>query len=285
MPPTHPWIWKHRRGEFDLSRHGLIMGILNVTPDSFSDGGAFPSTEAAVRHALSLLEGGASIIDIGGESTRPGSLPVGAAEEIGRVIPTILALRQISDAVISVDTMKATVAEAALEAGADIINDVSGLLHDPAMAGVAAGFSAGVVLMHMQGMPPDMQDNPLYGDVVAEVHEFLLSRLEAATHAGIPADRTVWDPGIGFGKTLTHNCRLLSALEVFSERPVLLGISRKSLLRHLGGGGSFDGRFWPGVALTSLCREMGARIFRVHDPAPHAQALAMTEAILYADTN
>lgn len=257
------------------------MGVLNVTPDSFSDGGSFLDRDAAVAHALELAALGADIIDVGGESTRPGAESVGIDEEMRRVLPVIRGLRARSDVLISIDTSKAAVAEAAMEAGADIINDVTALLGDPAMPGVAARTGAGVVLMHMQGEPRTMQQSPHYDDVVAEVAEFLRQRIDAAVGCGIAVENLAIDPGIGFGKKPEHNRALLQNLPVLVDldRPVLVGVSRKSFLAWLGDAPAIEDRFWPGVALTSYCRELGARIFRVHDPKPHREALRMTEAI------
>ena len=258
------------------------MGIVNVTPDSFSDGGEFLNPEAACAHGLALVEGGAEILDIGGESTRPGSEGVSTEEEIRRVLPVIQALRRATDVVISIDTSKASVARAALEAGADIINDVTGLRGDPQMPALAAEFRAGVVIMHMQGTPRSMQSAPTYDDVVAEVGEFFRQSLERAVACGLDPMSIALDPGIGFGKTPEHNRALLAGLPSFAPlgRPLLVGVSRKSFLGHLAGSAKMEDRHWPGVALTSLCRELGARIFRVHDPKPHNEALRMTEAIL-----
>ena len=277
-------IWKLPRNSLDLSHRGLLMGVLNVTPDSFSDGGRYLAPEAAVAHALRMESEGAEIIDIGGESTRPGAEPVDAGEELRRVLPAVCALRKASGVLISIDTSKAIVAEAAVKAGADIINDVTALAGDPAMPEVAARSGAGVVLMHMQGRPQTMQEAPHYEDVVREVGDFLRQRLAAAIGYGMAAEHLAIDPGIGFGKTLEHNIALLRALGEFVAlgRPVLVGVSRKSFLAQLGGSGRVEDRFWPGVALTAFCREMGARIFRVHEPKPHREALRMTEAICEA---
>lgn len=274
-------IWKLPRGSFDLSRRGLIMGVLNVTPDSFSDGGSFLDRDAAVAHALELARDGADIIDVGGESTRPGAEAVGEEEELRRVVPVIRALRAQSGVLISIDTSKAAVAREAVAAGADIINDVSALTGDPAMAETAARSGAGVVLMHMQGEPRTMQRSPHYDDVVGEVAEFLRQRLAAVLGCGMAEERIAIDPGIGFGKTPAHNLALLQATGVFASlgRPVLIGVSRKSFLSWLGDAPAMDDRFWPGVAVTSFCCELGARIFRVHEPRPHREALRMTEAI------
>ncbi|MDD5199197.1 MAG: dihydropteroate synthase [Terrimicrobiaceae bacterium] len=275
--------WQTRRRALDLSWHGAIMGILNVTPDSFSDGGSFIDPDRACMHALAMADEGADIIDVGGESTRPGAEPVPEAYELARVLPVIERIRGASDVLISIDTCKARVAEAALAAGADIINDVTALTGDPAMPRVARDSGAGVVLMHMRGTPRTMQIDPRYGDVVAEVRIFLRQQFDAAVASGIDPARMAMDPGIGFGKMPEHNHLLLGHCDAFSidGRPVLIGASRKSFLAGPAGSENPADRFWPGVALTSLCRERGARIFRVHEPRPHREALRMTEAILY----
>jgi len=279
-----PILWQTRRQTLDLSLHGAIMGVLNVTPDSFSDGGLFADPSQACAQALKMISEGADIIDVGGESTRPGAPAVPEDEELARVIPVIQEIRRHSDALISIDTSKARVAEAAVAAGADIINDITALTGDPAMPEVARETGAGIVLMHMQGSPQTMQISPHYGDVVTEVRDFLRQRFEAAVACGIDPMRMALDPGIGFGKTPAHNRQLLRDCASFAiaDRPVLIGVSRKSFLGRIVKSENPADRFWPGVALTSLCREMGARIFRVHDPRPHHQALQMTEAILHA---
>jgi dihydropteroate synthase len=273
--------WKFKRRSFDLTHRGIIMGILNVTPDSFSDGGSFLDPEEAVAQALRMEREGAEIIDVGGESTRPGAEAVDADQELMRVIPVIRALRTRSEVVLSIDTSKAVVAEEAVRAGADIINDVTALLGDSRMAEVVARSEAGVVLMHMQGEPRTMQQNPRYEDVTAEVTEFLRQRVSAAIGYGMAVERIAIDPGIGFGKRPEHNRTLLRSLGTLAElgRPILVGVSRKSFLRWLADASTTSDRFWPGVALTSFCREKGARIFRVHEPKPHCDALRMTEAI------
>jgi dihydropteroate synthase len=275
-------IWKIRDREIDLSRRALVMGIINATPDSFSDGGSFLDPQAALAHGLQMVAEGAEILDIGGESTRPGAQSVIADEEIRRVLPIIQALRRESQVLLSIDTSKAAVARAALDAGADIINDVTGLRGDPDMAALAASSKAGIVIMHMQGEPRTMQVAPTYGDVIHEVGEFFRQALARSVACGIDPMRIALDPGIGFGKTPEHNRRLLAELSTFLEfgHPLLVGVSRKSFLGWLAGSSAMDDRFWPGVALTSLCRERGARILRVHDVKPHTEALRMTEAIL-----
>lgn len=277
---------QHRRGSLDLTSEAAIMGILNVTPDSFSDGGCHDDPDSAVAHALAMECDGASIIDVGGESTRPGAEPVPAEEEIRRTSPVIRRLRAASDVVISIDTSKAEVARAAIEAGADIINDVTGLTGDSGMMCLAAETEVGVVIMHMRGTPRTMQLDPEYGDVVSEIREFLRQQMDRAIASGIAPMAIALDPGIGFGKQPDHNRQLLANCDRFasidSERPLLIGVSRKSYLSRLVGSTDAADRYWPGVALTSLCRELGARIFRVHDVRPHRDALRMTEAILNA---
>jgi dihydropteroate synthase len=275
-------IWKIRDREIDLSRRAMVMGIINATPDSFSDGGSFLDPQAALAHGLRMVAEGAEILDIGGESTRPGAQSVEADEEIRRVLPIIQALRRESQVLLSIDTSKAAVARAALDTGADIINDVTGLRADPDMTSLAASSKAGIVIMHMQGEPRTMQVAPTYGDVVEEVGNFFRQALARSLACSIDPMRIALDPGIGFGKTPEHNRRLLAELSAFLEfgRPLLVGASRKSFLGWLAGSSAMDDRFWPGVALTSLCRERGARILRVHDVKPHTEALRMTEAIL-----
>lgn len=275
--------WKHRRGRLDLESAGAIMGVLNITPDSFSDGGRFLDPKTAVIHALAMVDAGAVILDLGGESTRPGAEPVDADEQIRRTRPVIESIRQRTDTLISIDTTLAAVAEAALEAGADIVNDVSGLRGDTGMLEVVSRFGAGAVIMHMQGEPRTMQVDPRYTDVVAEVRDFFAERAATAVAAGLDPESIVFDPGIGFGKSLEHNLTLIRALGHLSPepiRPILLGVSRKSFIGKLLHSNSMDDRAWPTVALTSLGREKGARIFRVHDVAPNAQALRLTEAVL-----
>ena len=272
-------IWKTPRRTLDLTQRGLIMGVLNVTPDSFSDGGCFFDPDKAVARALDMEGEGADILDIGGESSRPGAEAVSEAEELRRVIPVVRAVREQTQGLISIDTTKAAVAAAAIEAGVDIINDISGLRGDPDMAAVAARTGAGLVLMHMRGRPRTMQQHPAYDVVVPEIQSSLRQSVDAALAAGVALEAIVLDPGIGFGKTLEHNLKILRSLEAFSldGRPVLLGVSRKSFIGKITG--SSD-RKWPTVALTSYAREKGVRILRVHDVKENVQALRMTEAIL-----
>ena len=261
------------------------MGILNVTPDSFSDGGTHSGVEAALGHARRMVAEGAEIIDIGGESTRPGAAEVVVVEEIARTAPVIAALRAEWDGLISIDTMKAGVAAAALEAGADIVNDVSGLTADPDMVGVCVESGCGVVVMHMQGDPRTMQVAPHYDDVVAEVRAFFEERLAALTAAGLDPETISLDPGIGFGKTVAHNLALLRALPDLGivGRPLLLGVSRKSFIGRVLGSSDLDDRSWPTVAITAWAREAGVMIHRVHEVLPNVQALRMTEAILHRE--
>jgi dihydropteroate synthase len=273
-------IWKNPRRPLDLTQRGVIMGILNVTPDSFSDGGQFVRVDAAIAQALRMIEEGAEIIDVGGESTRPGAAIVEAAEEAQRVLPVVRELRaRAPDILISIDTSKAAVASAAIEAGADIINDVTALRADPAMPGLAAASGAGVCLMHMRGTPRDMQNDPGYENLISEVRKFLEESVHRAVAAGVQRDCLALDPGIGFGKTARHNFDLVrdpSALTIsMPDRPLLVGVSRKSFLD-----GDAGDRRWSTVALTSLLRSRGVRIFRVHDVRPNHEALRMTEAIL-----
>jgi dihydropteroate synthase len=275
-------IWRIHGTDHDLSQRGMVMGIVNVTPDSFSDGGRFLDTGRAVEHALQLISEGADILDIGGESTRPGAEPVEVAEELRRVLPVIRAVRLETKTLISIDTMKASVARAALEAGADIINDVTGLRADPAMLRVASECEAGLVIMHMIGTPQTMQKLPQYQDVVQEVRAYFEGRLRSLEQAGISPERIVFDPGFGFGKTLEHNIALMRALPQLSvsDRPLLVGVSRKSMIARLLESDEIEDRDWPTVALTSHARELGARLVRVHDVKPNVQAMRMTEAIL-----
>jgi dihydropteroate synthase len=270
---------------FELGPRTWLMGVVNVTPDSFSDGGLYLETDKAVARGLELAFEGADVIDVGGESTRPGSRPVPEDEELERVVPVIKALRRKTEALLSVDTTKAAVARAAVEAGADIVNDVSALRADPAMAGVVARSGAGLVLMHMQGTPLTMQEAPRYADLLGEIGAFLAERMGAAAAAGIPAERLIVDPGIGFGKTYEHNLELLRRQEVFQAlgRPVLVGVSRKAFL-----GAILDlpatRRLEGTIAASVLAVERGAHILRVHDVGPVARAVRTAEAILGGGT-
>jgi dihydropteroate synthase len=274
-------IWRTNRRAFDLTDRGVIMGVINVTPDSFSDGGNFVSVDAAVEHGLRMAAEGAEILDIGGESTRPGAAPVSADEELRRVIPVIERLSGTTSAALSIDTSKASVARAAVAAGAEIINDVTALRGDDHMAQVAADSGCAVVLMHMRGTPRTMQKDPQYGEVVKEVAAHLHQRLEAARSAGIAADRMAIDPGIGFGKTVEHNLQLIAGLGEFTAlgHPVLLGVSRKSFLATAAQCPKVEDRDLPTAALTAIGYGSGARIFRVHAVRPNVQALRLAEAL------
>ncbi len=282
---AHEWgmIWQTARCPIDLTAHAAIMGIINVTPDSFSDGGSFVDVTAAVEHGLAMLADGAAILDIGGESTRPGADAVTEAEELRRVLPVIDGLlARAPDCLISIDTSKAPVAQAALDHGVAVVNDVTALRGDRAMAGVVARANAGLVLMHMQGTPRTMQWEPHYDDVVAEVRGFFEERMLAAESAGIPRAAVALDPGIGFGKTVEHNLTLLRGLEQLAVGPcpLVLGVSRKSFLSRVAGVETMSERLWPTVALTALLREKGARVLRVHDVRPNVAALRTAEALL-----
>ncbi len=274
-------IWRTSRRTFDLADRGLIMGIVNVTPDSFSDGGHFARTDDAVAHALRLADEGADILDIGGESTRPGAAAVTVEEELRRVIPVIEKLAGKTAAALSVDTSKAAVARAAAAAGAEIINDVTALQGDDDMPRVAAESGCAVVLMHMQGTPRTMQLNPHYDDVVAEVAGHLAQRVAAARAAGIGPERIAIDPGIGFGKTVEHNMQLITGLGRFAAlgHPVLLGASRKSFLATLAHCADVEDRDLPTAVLTALGYGFGARLFRVHAVHANLQALRLAEAL------
>jgi dihydropteroate synthase len=256
------------------------MGIVNVTPDSFSDGGRYLDADAAVAHGVELAEQGAAILDVGGESTRPGAEPVGEAEELRRVVPVIERLRsRLPGTRISIDTCKAGVAGAALDAGADMVNDVTALRGDPEMVQLVAERGVEVCLMHMLGEPRTMQDDPRYDEVVSDVARFLEDRVGFAVSAGVADERIVLDPGIGFGKTVDHNLELLRRLDeiVALGRPVLVGTSRKSFLGRLTGRG-VDDRVAGTIATNVMAFERGARIFRVHDVPPVLDALKVAAA-------
>jgi dihydropteroate synthase len=265
----------------DLAHGPVVMGILNATPDSFSDGGALAAGDRvadpsrAADAAAAMAEAGAAIVDVGGESTRPGAEPVGAAEEIDRVAPVIEAVRARSEVLISVDTSKAAVARAAVAAGAHFVNDVSALRADPAMGAAVAETGAGVILMHMRGEPRTMQDAPCYDDVVAEVIAELADALDRARAAGIPAKATLVDPGIGFGKNLEHNLTLLRRIGELRRlgRPIVLGVSRKSFLGRVTGIASPRDRMPGSIAVAALAAAEGVEVLRVHDVAETVQAV------------
>jgi dihydropteroate synthase len=261
----------------------VIVGILNVTPDSFSDGGNYVDPEAAAEHAGDMLDDGAGIIDVGGESTRPGSDPVSPEEEARRVVPVIERIAAARPgAIISVDTYRSATAAAALEAGAGIVNDVTALRGDPRMAAVVAEAGCPVVLMHMQGEPKTMQSEPRYTDVVREVNDFLRSRAEHAVAAGVRRENVIVDPGIGFGKTVDHNLALLHDLESVVDLgfPVLVGASRKRFIGNITGVEEATERVFGTVASTVLAYERGATFFRVHDVRANSEALAVAEAVV-----
>ncbi len=258
----------------------VVMGVVNVTPDSFSDGGEWLDPGAAIAHGLELVEQGAAILDVGGESTRPGAEPVSEAEELRRVVPVLEGLAS-AGARLSIDTSKAAVAAAALDAGATIVNDVTALRGDPAMAALVAERECGCVLVHMLGEPRTMQAQPAYDDVVGDVTAFLAERLELAVAAGIATDRVWLDPGIGFGKTIGHNLELLARLEevVALGRPVVIGTSRKAFLGTITGRDPQD-RVAGTIATNVLALARGASVFRVHDVAQARDALAVAAATL-----
>ncbi len=274
-------LWRAGRHEFRFPRPTLVMGVLNVTPDSFSDGGQFFSVEAALERAGQMLREGADLLDVGGESTRPGAAPVPAEEEIRRVVPVIRQLAARVQVPISVDTQKPEVARAALLAGAGIVNDIAASRDDDAMWRVVAEFRAGYVAMHMQGTPQTMQQNPAYADVAREVDEFFAGRLARLERAGVRGEQVVLDPGIGFGKTLEHNLQLLGALKRFVRhgRPVLLGVSRKSFIGRLTGAETPAERLPGALACAALAVRDGVQILRAHDVRETVQAARMAEAI------
>ena len=273
-------IWRACNFEFRFPRPTLVMGIVNVTPDSFSDGGRFLATDAAVRHALALIAEGADLIDIGGESTRPNAAPVDEAEELRRVLPVLEALAPVAKIPLSIDTQKPGVARAALRAGASVVNDVAANRTDDALWRIVADAGAGYVAMHMQGTPQTMQREPVYAEVVGDVRGFFAERLPRLQAAGIPAENVVLDVGIGFGKTLRHNLELLAALPGFRSfaRPLLLGVSRKSFLGKLLGA-EVEQRLPAALACASHAVAAGVQIIRVHDVLATVQAVRMTEAI------
>ena len=258
-----------------------IMGILNVTPDSFSDGGRFDEPQSAIVAGLTLTDDGADIIDIGAESTRPGAEVVPVEEEMRRALPVVAALAKKTRAIISIDTRKPAIARAAIEAGASIWNDVSALSFDPASLEVAASLTCKIVLMHAQGDPRTMQNDPHYDDVVEEVYAYLAGRIEAAVAAGVHENRLIIDPGIGFGKTLDHNLALMAQLRRFTDlgRPVLVGASRKRFIAALDREGPADRRLGGSIAAALGAAAQGAAILRVHDVPETRQALAVFRAI------
>jgi dihydropteroate synthase len=278
--------FRARQFEFVFPRPALIMGIVNVTPDSFSDGGKFFDPARAVAHALELAAQGAEILDVGGESTRPGAVPVAEAEELRRVIPVIEQLAPRVKIPLSIDTVKPAVARAALRAGASIVNDVAAGRQDDALWRVVAEFRAGYICMHAQGTPQTMQANPVYADVVREVGGFFSDRLEQLAACGVAAEQVALDVGIGFGKTVEHNLSLLAALRSFTKwrRPLLLGVSRKSFLGKLSGA-EVNARLPASLACATLAVASGVHIIRTHDVAETVQAVRLTEAVLALKRN
>jgi dihydropteroate synthase len=276
---TRATCWRLRSREIELPRRPLLMGIVNVTPDSFSDGGRFFDASAAIAHGLRLAAEGADFLDIGGESTRPRAEQVSEDEELRRVLPVIEQLAREVTIPLSIDTSKANVARAAIEAGAEIINDVTGLEGDAAMIGVAAEMGVAVCVMHMQGTPRTMQDNPTYRDVVAEVGEYLARQRDALVAAGLSADRICLDPGLGFGKTTEHNLKLMANCQAFHALgcPLLLGPSRKSFLGKIIGDTLADRTSATIGAALSLARQ-GVQIIRLHDVRPVREALLAFDA-------
>lgn len=273
-------LLRARQFEFRFPRPALVMGIVNVTPDSFSDGGRFLKPEAAVAHALDLVAQGADIVDIGGESTRPGAEPVSAAEEMRRVLPVIEALADQVQVPLSIDTMKPAVARAALAAGASLVNDVAASHAEPGMWRLAADVQAGYVCMHMRGTPATMQRDVDYADVLGEVAAYFAERLRALTAAGIVPEQVIVDPGIGFGKGPDHNLNLLASLSRLTrfERPVLVGASRKSFIGKVLGV-EVAARLAGSLACACWAAANGAAIIRAHDVAETVQAVRMTEAL------
>lgn len=273
-------VWQLRSGHLVLGPLPLLMGIVNVTPDSFSDGGRFFGRAAAIEQGLKLLDEGAAILDIGGESTRPYSKPVDEAEELSRVIPVVEGIHCARpEAILSIDTSKAAVARAAIAAGAEIINDVTGLEGDPEMTSVAKESQAGVCAMHMQGTPRTMQDNPIYTDIVAEIHDYLRQRRDALLAAGIDRERICLDPGIGFGKTHEHNVTLMASCHRFHDlgQPLLVGHSRKGFIGQLLGDKEAPRLFGTlGAALALAVQRV--QVLRVHDIRPLKEALTLFAA-------
>ncbi len=267
------------RFQLDLTRPH-VMGIVNVTPDSFSDGGKYSSVDLAIEHALQLISEGADILDIGGESSRPGAEPVALEEELLRVMPVIEALSKVTTVPISIDTYKPEVMRAAIQAGADIVNDICALRENGALE-IIANSNAGVCLMHMQGVPQTMQINPQYGDVVADVKQFLVDRVEACVAHSIAKERIMLDPGFGFGKTTAHNVALIQHLDSFVELglPLLVGLSRKSVLGRIAGGDEQQ-RLHAGLAASVISVMKGAKIVRVHDVKATVDALKVVAAVM-----
>ena len=278
-------LLRARHFNFTFPRPTLVMGIVNVTPDSFSDGGKFMDPKAAVAHGLALIGEGADILDIGGESTRPGATPVPEDEELRRVLPVIRELAAQVRVPISVDTTKPGVARAALDAGVSIVNDVGANRDDDSMWRLVAESGAGYVAMHMLGNPQTMQSAPAYGNVVEDVHRFFVDRIQRLSNCGVSGEQVIVDAGIGFGKTVEHNLQLLAGMRRLTDlgRPLLLGVSRKSFMGKLLGG-TVGERLPAALACTSMAVEAGVQLIRTHDVAETVQAVRMTEAILARKT-
>ena len=274
--------WNGFKLDFTCKTH--IMGVLNVTPDSFSDGGFFFDKESAIRHAHYMVENGADILDIGGESTRPGSAGLLPEEELRRTIPVIQAVARSVHVPVSIDTWKAEVARRALDAGASIVNDISGLMFDPAMPRVVAEYGVPVIVMHTKGTPKDMQIRPVYEALIPEVMDYLRCSIRLAADSGIPEDRVIIDPGIGFGKTVNHNLEIIKNLKEFTllGRPVAIGVSRKSFIGKLLGGEPPSARLEGTAAAVAISIFNGAHIVRVHDVKEMAKVARIADAIKLA---
>jgi len=270
-----------RGGVLSLAERVHVMGILNVTPDSFSDGGRYVDADAACAHAMAMIEQGADLLDIGAESSKPGAVAIDEEEERRRLLPIVRELCRRTTIPLSIDTTKAAIAEEALDAGAALINDISALRFDPRMASVVARSGAGVILMHMQGTPATMQRTASYTYVVEDVRAFLAARLEVAQQAGIPRDRILLDPGIGFGKNCEHNVTLLNHLDAFQTlgRPIVVGVSRKAFLGKILGR-TIDERLMGTAGAVAVAIMKGARVVRVHDVAPIRDVVKIVEAIM-----
>jgi dihydropteroate synthase len=284
VPSRFAGLVRGQGTEVDLSQRALVMGILNVTPNSFWDGGRFLDPDQAIRHAREMVAAGADLIDVGGESTRPGAESVSSEEELRRILPVIESLSREIPVPVSIDTYKADVARAALDAGARWINDISALRFDPKMAHLVAESRVPVILMHMKGTPKEMQQDPHYESVLSEVYSFLEERMAFAVSAGIRLEQIILDPGIGFGKRARDNLTILAGLEQFKrlERPILLGTSRKSFIGQVLGLPPEER--WEGTAATlALGLIKGARIFRVHDVGPAVRVIRMAEAVCRAE--
>jgi dihydropteroate synthase len=272
---------KIRNYELPLGKRTIIMGVLNITPDSFSDGGRYLTEESALERALEMIKSGADMIDIGGESSRPGSIAVSEEEEIARIVPVIKRLRALSTVIISADTYKIRVAEAAIEAGADLINDITALTGDNDMVDMIARNNAGVILMHMRGVPGTMQDDPYYDDIIGDIKRYLTKAVLKAINAGIMPGKIMVDPGIGFGKTLEHNLLILKHLDLFKEvgKPVVVGVSRKSFIGQLTGKEVSD-RLAGTIAATTVSIINGADVVRVHDISEIKDATKIVDGII-----